>query len=402
MASTNSRIRAWSGPAVFSYGFRPMFLLAGIWSAIAMAMWLAMLEGYIDPPIGWDGTSWHVHSMLFGYMGVVLAGFLLTAVPNWTGRLPVVGWPLAAFAGLWLAGLLAHLALPAAGFWLEPSFEILLAALLWREILAGNNRRNVPVAVLVSLHALSHVMFDWQVHRGEFALDGPAMRLGIAAIVVLISLIGGRVTPSFTRNWMVQRGKSHLPRPFGHSDRIALLLGGLALAMWVFLPYSRIVAALFLLAALAHFLRLLHWGGWRTLSEPLVTVLHAAYLFLPVGFVLLGLSGLSAAIPPVSGLHAWLAGAMGMMTLAVMTRAALGHTGRPLHAGPGIATIYTLAFLSALSRITAAFMPTSTGFVTLAAWCWIGAFALFVGLFTPILLRPRLHRRHPHRVHPNR
>ncbi len=397
MAGTGERMRRWNGPALFSYGFRPMFLMAGLWSLVAMGLWLAMLTGRIEPPAPWSGVSWHVHGFLFGYMGAVLAGFLLTAVPNWTGRMPVVGWPLAALAALWLIGILLHWALPALRLWIEPAFLPLLALLLWREIIAGGNRRNVPVAALVSLLALAHLVFDWQVAAEGAALDGTALRSAVAAVVLLISLIGGRVTPSFTRNWLVQRRDPHLPASFGRIDRATMGLSTAALAAWVLLPQNGVSGALLVAAGLAHLLRLTRWKGERTFAEPLVLVLHVAYLFVPVGFILTGLAALTEAVPPVAGLHGWLVGAMGMMTLAVMTRASLGHTGRPLHAGPLIAAIYALALVAAPARIAAAFLPGSFGLLELSATAWLVAFALFTLRFAPVLLGPRLARRRPGR-----
>ncbi len=395
--STGERMRRWNGPALFSYGFRPMFLLAGLASVAAMALWVAMLTGRIDPPRPWDGVGWHVHAFLFGYMGAVLAGFLLTAVPNWTGRMPVVGWPLAALAVLWLVGALLHWFLPACGLWIEPAFLPLLSFLLWREIIAGNNRRNIPVAALVSLLALAHIVFDLEVATDGAALDGAALRTAIAAVVLLVSLIGGRVTPSFTRNWLVQRRDPHLPTPFGRFDRVTMGLSAAGLLGWVLLPQNGASGALLLAAGLAHLVRLARWKGARTFAEPLVLVLHVAYFFVPVGFVLTGLAALTGQVPAVAGLHGWLVGAMGMMTLAVMTRASLGHTGRPLHAGPSIAAIYVLVLIAALARIAAAFSPGNIALLELSATAWIAAFALFVLRFAPVLLGPRPARRRPGR-----
>ena len=213
MAEVAKRIREWQGPALFSYGFRPFFLSAGLWAVLAMVLWLLFLTGHLDLPGPFDPTSWHAHEFLFGYTGAVIGGFVLTAVPNWTGRLPVTGWPLAGLSGLWLLGRIAVMS--PLDWWLilvlDLSMPVALVAVILREVLAGRNWRNLPVAGLIAVFALSNGLFHIEAARGIAASSGLGMRLGLAAVLMLIALIGGRIIPSFTRNWLAARGATALP-----------------------------------------------------------------------------------------------------------------------------------------------------------------------------------------------
>jgi uncharacterized protein involved in response to NO len=387
--TTMTRVRAWQGPAVLGYGFRPFFLLAGVWAALAMALWLAALAG-MALPSRMAPVDWHAHEMLYGYVPAVLAGFLLTAVPNWTGRLPVVGWPLLGLCLVWVAGRVSvafssHLpAALAAG--LDLAFLALLALAVAREIAAGRNWRNLPVLSGVLVLGVGNLIFHLQAPGGA-AAQGVGGRLGIAAAVALISLVGGRIVPSFSRNWLVRRGPP-LPKPFGRFDGAALAAGLAALLAWTAAPQSRAAASLCLAAGALHALRLARWAGWRTGSEPLLLVLHLGYAFVPLGFALVGFAALRPdRLAPSAALHAWTAGAIGLMTLAVMTRAALGHTGRPLTAGPAVTAIYALALGAALARVASGAAPA---LLQPAAVLWIAAFAVFAARYFPILTRPRL------------
>ena len=216
-AATAEHARRHSGLPLFDRGYRPFFLGAGLFAALALPLWLAMLALGTALPSHLAGRDWHVHEMVFGYVGAVLAGFLLTAIPNWTGRLPVVGRPLALLAGLWLAGRIAMAVsafAPVACAVIDAAFPAALALVAWREVLAGKNTRNVPVCVAVNLFAVANIAF----HGAVLAdLDRDvAERAALAVIGVLICLVGGRIVPSFTRNWLVKRGATALPAPFGN------------------------------------------------------------------------------------------------------------------------------------------------------------------------------------------
>ena len=392
MASSAQLIRDYRGPALLSYGFRPFFLFGALWAAAAMAIWPALLAGSITLPTAFDPVRWHAHELIYGYVPAIISGFLLTAIPNWTGRLPVVGARLFGLFVLWGVGRLAVLFSGVIGEAGAAVIDLLFLAALGgvvaREIIAGKNIRNLKVlGVLVVLfvgNAISHA------ERVFSHNSGHGTRVGIAAIILLIMLIGGRIIPSFTRNWLVRQGHGRLPQPFDRFDTAAIATGGAALVLWIAAPDAALTAWLALAAGLVQFWRLGRWAGERTGPEPLVAILHIGYLFVPLGFVLLALGILRPDIVSLSGaLHAWTAGAVGVMTLAVMTRASLGHTGRPLTATLAVQTIYIAVIFSALARIVAGFGIARDPMLHLSAAAWIFAFAGFAAIFGPLLARRR-------------
>ncbi len=364
-----------------------------MWAALAMPLWLGLMGGHLQFASTYGAVAWHAHEFLFGYVAAIVAGFLLTAVPNWTGRLPVHGGALLALFAVWVIGRLALLAVDAIGFIPAAALDSLflpgLAAVVLREVIAGRNQHNIKVAVLVTLLAAANILFHTEVFTSGVAAY--ALRAGIAAVVGLIMLIGGRITPSFTRNWLVKQTSNHLPESFGRLDVAALGAGGLALLLWIVMPEGSFTGMALLAAGILHAFRLSRWAGAYTWREPLVLVLHLGYAFVPLGFLLVGASIFWFSFIPVNAaLHAWTAGAMGIMTLAVMTRATLGHTGRELTATPGTKAIYIAAGLAALARIAAPLLQVlSQPMLTVAAIAWTVAFAGFVLLYGPMLLKPR-------------
>ena len=311
----------------------------------------------------------------------------MTAIPNWTGRLPVCGPSLALLAALWLAGRIAMLTSAAIGAEvaavIDLSFLVTLATVALREILAGKNWRNLRVLVILVVLIAGNAIFHVEVLRSGVATYGP--RIGIAAVILLISLIGGRIVPSFTHNWIVRNNPGRLPSSFSRFDAVCLAGAFAALAAWIVMPSHAVSGFLLIGAGVLQLVRLARWAGDRTLAERLVAVLHLAYAFVPLGFLMVGGAILwPASLPASAGLHAWTAGAVALMTLAVMTRASLGHTGQPLTASPATQAIYLFALIAAIARITAAF---SGGIILLhvAAFAWIAAFAGFVVVYGPLL-----------------
>ena len=382
--------RRYTGPALLSFGFRPVFLGAALWAVIAVPLWLWVhLGGEGGPAVDRD---WHVHEMLFGYVVGVIAGFLLTAVPNWTGRLPVTGTPLAGLVCLWLAGRVTMLlapALPAAAA-IDAAFLVVFAGVIWREVLAGRNWRNLPVAVMVTLLALANLAFHGRIVLPDL---GPlAERGAVGMIALLIAFIGGRVVPSFTRNWLVQVGRTPLPATEDRVDKVGVVMVAVAVASWITLPDQRLTGIALCLGGLATLFRLSRWRTRRVLGEPLVWSLHAGYAWLGLGLILVGASVLDpGAFPRTAGLHALLTGAAGVMTLAMMTRATLGHTGRERFADPATVALYLAVNLSAACRVAAAFTPDARPALLVAAGTlWVVAFGLFVVRYGPMLVRPRL------------
>ena len=328
--------------------------------------------------------------MIFGYLAAIIAGFALTAVPNWTGRLPLSGFPLAGLVGLWLAGRFAS-SFIASVTWtavIDVTFLFALAAAIWREILAGTNTRNLPIALLITIFALANLQFHLETLWPE--LQGYGQRLALGVATLLIALIGGRITPSFTHNWMARLGLEPRPEAFASFDKLALALLALVIVCWIVQPTALLTGLALLVASLLHFARLLRWRGMRTAKEPILLVLHIGYLWLVVSLALLALAALMPSyVPPSTALHALTAGAIGTMTLAVMTRASLGHTGREIRADRVTLVIYALVNVGALLRVTAPLFPFGyLNMLTLSGILWSAAFALFILAYGPILLRP--------------
>lgn len=396
MSTTAARMRDWRGPAILSFGFRPFFLFGAAWAGIAMVVWVMMLSGGNPLRTAFDPVAWHAHELLFGYLGAVIAGFLLTAVPNWTGSLPVTGWPLAGLVALWLAGRVAvaisALLPPYVAMAIDLAFPIALAGFLAREIITGRNWKNLPVLALLTIWTLANAAYHQQALADGLPAFGAGLRLGLAAAIMLITLIGGRIVPSFTRNWLAAQQATRLPAPFGRTDTIVVLVTALALATWVIAPDHAVAAALCVTAGIAQTWRLIRWKGWQTTGEALVWVLHVGYGFVPLGFF--AIAGRS--LLPISAAatqHVWMAGAVGLMTLAVMTRASLGHAGRPLRATPAITALYLAMIISVGARFLAGAMPEEDWLLYLAAGGWVFAFGGFAVVYFPILTKPKAAKR---------
>jgi uncharacterized protein involved in response to NO len=358
------RVRAYSGPALFSYGFRPFFLLGALFAGVAVLAWLPAYFGEWELPTAIAQRDWHVHEMIYGYGAAVIAGFLLTAIPNWTGRLPLQGGPLIALTSLWLAGRLAMALSLFIGAWVAAAIDLaFLAAVIGfaaREIRQGSQEHNRKILVVLAILWLGDLVF----HVEAIGLGGAdfGVRIGLTATLILVMLIGGRIIPSFTRNWLARMNPGLLPAPLDRFDIAAILVAVLALAAWIVAPQGWLVGAALFVAGLAHAARLARWRGYRAWRDRLVLVLHVAYAFIPIGFVLTALSAFRL-IPISAGEHAWAIGVFGGMTIAVMSRASLGHTGRALVASPAVQAIYALIFGAAIARICAAIVPD---------WAWVG------------------------------
>lgn len=393
MNTSTQQIRAWTGPALFSFGFRPFFLFGAVWAWVAMAIWVGMLAGAVQVPTAFDPVSWHAHAFIFGYLCAVVTGFLLTAVPNWTGRLPIVGWPLCTLAGLWVIGRLG-VAFSSYMPWgvamaLDLSCLIALALMITREIVAGRNWRNLIVLAMLLVLIFGGVLFHVDAAQGGAPAQGIGLRVALAAGIMMISVIGGRIIPSFTRNWLAKTDDPTRPAPpMQKFDKFVLLVTLIGLALWVSQPEADTTAVALIGVGVAQLARLLRWAGHRTLSEPLVWVLHLAYAFVPLGAFGLACSILRPdLIAPGVAQHLWMAGAIGLMTLAVMTRATLGHTGQALTAGPATTGIYVAMLGSVLVRVAAGIWPDlASGFYTASAALWCLAFLGFTLVYGPSLM----------------
>ncbi len=384
------RLRLYQGPALLSYGFRPFFLLGAAYSGLAVLVWLPMFLGELSLHTTFAPRDWHVHEMLYGYLPAVITGFLFTAIPNWTGRMPIQGTPLLALVVVWIAGRFAVTLSVTIG-WLaamvvDAGFLALIAAFTGREIFAGRNWRNLKVVGLVALLLAGNVAFHLEAHANGAA--DYSIRAGIAVVIVLIALIGGRIVPSFTRNWLVRENPGRLPVPFARLDVVIVVLSALALLVWVIRPDGAVTGAVLAVAGVLHVIRLARWAGDRTFRDRLVLILHVGYAFLPIGFLLNAASAFGL-LPESAGVHAWMAGGAGVMTLAVMTRASLGHTGQALVASPATQGIYAAVVIAALARICAAIHPAFDFLLYLAALAWAAAFLGFAVSYGPALLNER-------------
>jgi uncharacterized protein involved in response to NO len=233
----------------------------------------------------------------------------------------------------------------------------------------------------------ANVAFHLEAHFTGVALY--ATRVGIAATVLLIMVVGGRIIPSFTRNWLARRGPGRLPSPFDRHDENCILMSACSLALWIVVPDELPTGVMLIAASAFNVARLCRWAGDRTVADRLVLVLHVGYLFVPIGFLLAGLAAFGV-VTPSAGIHAWTVGAIGIMTLAVMSRASLGHTGRELVASPGVQAVYALAMLAAVSRLCAAVHPVwGDALLPLSALAWTGAFLGFAALYAPLLCLPK-------------
>lgn len=392
-SSTVARTRGEILRAFLSYGFRPFFLAAGLWAAAAIGIWIAVLTWGLRLPTRFDPLTWHIHEMLFGFVPAAIAGFLLTAIPNWTGRRPVGGPLLGILASLWAVGRIDSLACAWIPAWLaivaDLAFPLGLALIVAREIIAARNRRNMPLIAPVIVLGAANLLVDLSM-EGFGTLAGYGWRAALAAILILISVVGGRIVPSFTRNWLVKRKVDSLPAAAGTLDRISLGVLHAALMIWVFLPQARLTAIALLAGAAVNLWRLLRWRGVATRSEPLLLVLHVGYCWLVAGVAALGVATLDSAFPLSAAIHTLTAGTIGTMILAVMTRVTRGHTGHELSADPATSVIYVLVILAAAVRIAAALAVGARGNLLIAsALLWIGAFGLFALRYGPLLIRPR-------------
>jgi len=381
------RFHVHQGWPLLANGFRPFFLFGSIYAGLAILVWLPLFYGAITLTSAFAPRDWHVHEMLYGYLPAVITGFLFTAIPNWTGRLPIQGTPLLVLVVVWIAGRLC-VTFSAETGWLaamlvDASFLLLVAAAAAREILAGRNWRNLNVVLLVLLLLTGNIAFHLEAHFHGAADTG--IRIGIGVVVLLISLIGGRIIPSFTRNWLVRENPGRLPVPFGRFDVIVVAIGALALTVWIASPAGRFTGTALAIAGLLHLVRLGRWAGDRTWRERLVLILHVGYAFVPLGFLLNAMSAFEL-VPAGAGIHAWMAGAAGTMTLAVMSRATLGHTGQQLTASRATQAIYAAIIVAALARICAVIEPAhSEPLLHLAAFAWAAAFFGFAISFGPLL-----------------
>lgn len=380
--------------ALFAYGFRPFFLISGLLAAGLVPAWLGILSGWLSPASGVPPAAWHGHEMLFGFVAAAVGGFMLTAIPSWTGARPVTGGVLAALVALFVAGRIASLpalaASPVAAAVDLAFFPALGFAVALPLIRAGKARNAAFLALLGLLTAANLlVRLEWAGIAADTARHGTALGLGV--VTMMIAVVGGRIVPAFTRNALRRRDPDVSIGAAPWVDRAALGLTALLIPMDVLMPDTVQAGAAALAAAVAHAARIAGWQGYRTLREPILWILHAGYAWLCLALALKG-AELALGLPlAASWLHALTAGCFATMILAVMSRAALGHTGRRLEVSPTITAAYLLVILAGLVRTVApllggdAYLPA----IAVSGLAWTAGFGLFCIVYAPILLRAR-------------
>ena len=378
-----------------SYAFRPLFLLNGLFAIATISVWLMALHGIGLAPIPATMLYWHGHEMVVGFGMAAMAGFVLTAVATWTDRSPLQGKLLGMLVFSWLLGRLTMMAAMQLPYWLVASvdtiFPFLLAFLVGREVVGGGSRRNYPIVGIITILAVLNLLYHLGAIQILAGMDRLALYLMIHLILLMITVIAGRIIPNFTANWLRAQGYERLPENRPLTDGItvvATLATGVSVSFTPLGPVTGIVA---MVAALSHAVRLARWRGLATTSEPLLFVLHVAYLWLPVGYALMALAAFGLVFPATAALHALTMGAIGNMILAVTSRVALAHTGRSLHAPQLIVISYAILNAAVVARVLG---PLNSGLyvemIDLSAFGWIVTFAIFTGVFWPILTRPRV------------
>ena len=381
--------------ALFRYGFRPFFLAAGLAALLLVPWWAAALAWGVPLGTSWPAALWHGHEMLFGFIVAAVAGFLLTAVPSWTGARGFAGWPLVLLAGLWLTGRIgvsasAGLPLPVVAA-LDLSFLPALAGFVLVPLVRARNRNSPLLAVLLTLW-LTNVAFYWGLTHGDSIFARHALLVGIDIVLLLVTVIGGRIVPAFTSSALKQQGIGISLRAWRGMTPLAVGVMVVAVICDLFRPESVAAGAVALAAGVIQAVRLAQWRMLRTLRTPIVWVLHVAYLWLPVGLVLKGLALIFALALAAYYLHALTIGAAALMIMAVMTRASLGHTGRPLVVSGATAYAYGLLAAAAVVRVFGpALLPLAyVKIVVLAAALWAVAFGIYLWGYTPMLIAPRV------------
>lgn len=377
---------------ILALGFRPFFLLAAIFAAAAAPLWILIYQGVLDPVSYLPPTIWHAHEMVFGFAIAVVAGFLLTAASNWTGRRTAVGSGLAALAGLWLAGRVVIAAGADLPSWLVVTIDVaflpILAVTLAVPLLATGNRRNVifPVALLIlaavnlSIHLGALGAIDWDPSRG--------VRVAIDLVLLMIGVLGGRVIPSFTKNALPHARVSPCPK----ASVLALLsLAALAVADAAS-GNQAVVGGIALTAGIISALRMRGWGSLATLRHPILWILHVGYGWIAVGLILRGMADVSGLAPVDAGIHALTLGAIGSMILGMMSRVALGHTGRAIVPAGLTVAAYWLVNAAAVVRVMFALVSSDdvrSAALVGSGLLWSLAFLLFAIVYAPILTRRR-------------
>jgi uncharacterized protein involved in response to NO len=378
----------------FASGFRPMFLASGVAAVVLIPIWTLEWGFGQSLQTAWPPTMWHAHEMLFGFVAAAIAGFLLTAVPSWTGQRGFAGTPLVVLSSLWLG---ARILIATSQHWpavfvasVDVAFLVTVALLVAPPLLRSKNR-NTPLLAVLALLVSCNAAFHWALAHSDSVMAYHCILLGIDIALLLVTVIGGRILPAFTANALRAAGIESSMRAWpGVSAAAIVLMAGIAVVDLFWLD-SRAAGVLAGAAAVVQGIRMLQWRSMATLRQPIVWVLHLGYAWLPVGLALKCAALLSGVAFSAFWLHALTVGVLATMVLGVMTRAALGHTGRPLAVDPVVALGYLFLLAAGLIRVfgLAVLGLAYPLVIAFSAICWTAAFVIFLFVYAPILLSAR-------------
>jgi uncharacterized protein involved in response to NO len=375
--------------------FRPFFLGVGLYATLAVPWWTVAWLGFVPAPAWLVPMWWHGHEMIFGFAAAAIAGFLLTASPVWTGGRALTGRPLAALFAVGLAGRVALATAGTVPAWLVAAVDLAflpgVAIAVLRTIWGSGQVRNHAVVGIVLALAVANGAMHAEASGLASGTAGPGLRFAVDLVVVLILVIGGRITPAFTQNAFRRRGLEREVRSWPWLNGMTIGAAVAVAASSLILGRTPVTGLLGVAAGLAAAARLAGWRSWQTRSDPLLWSLHTASAWVAMGLLLVGASDLGAPIPGTAGLHALTAGAMGAAIMAVMTRVGLGHTGRPLELPGGVIWCYALVHGAAVIRIATPLVPgeAQRSLLLVSGLAWACAFGLFTTRYWPILTTPR-------------
>lgn len=379
---------------LFAYGFRSQFFLAGMAALLLIPMWAVSFIAGTSLGTVWPPTLWHAHEMLFGFIACAMAGFMLTAVPSWTGQKGFAGPPLMGLAAVWIA---ARVLIATSAAWhpivpalVDLAFLPMLALLVMIPLLRSRNR-NTPLLAVLGAFWLTDVVFYFGLLRHDTPLALKAVIVGIDIALLLVTVIGGRIVPAFTTSALRAQGLDTVLQSRAALTLLSILAMVGVIVGDIFWPNSRIAGWIAGSAAVLQAMRLAQWRTLLTLRQPIVWILHLAYVWLPVGLALKAAALLGGYAIAAFWLHALTIGALTTMIVAVMTRASLGHTGRPLRVHPLITPAYALLIAATAIRVFGLLLPGMSYpmVIAAAATLWTASFLLFIGVYSPILWGPR-------------
>lgn len=375
----------------WSLGFRPFFLFGSAWSSLHILLWVAFQSGYASGIHLSDPIVWHAHEMIFGFAAAIIAGFILTASQNWTGIRGIHGVKLMILVGLWMAARFLSVIggrFPLLFAIVDLSFFPILGWYLKPYLWQSSQKRNQIFFILFFVLFLNNLI----IHANSFHVPNiPSARsillLSVYIVIIMITLIGGRVIPFFTSNVLPKANPIRQP----WIDWASILLTAITGLAVTSFEFSSLTAYLAFLTGLIHFVRWLFWKPWKSIRIPILFILYLGYIWIPIGFFLRGLASLSMILPSLST-HAFTAGAIGIMIYAMITRVSLGHSGLPIHASKPIICGYGFIVFSAITRVFGPWIIASRSLlmIEISGCFWFIAFFIFTIIYTPILWNPRI------------